>query len=44
MYDCIGYLLEDKSDMERLECLCKLLTTIGQELDIATKGNVSLIL
>jgi translation initiation factor 4G len=33
MYDCIEYLLRDKSDEESLECLCRLLRTIGKELD-----------
>ncbi|CAF3130422.1 unnamed protein product [Rotaria sp. Silwood2] len=33
MYDCIEYLLRDKTDEESLECLCCLLRTIGKELD-----------
>ena len=33
MYDCIEYLLRDKTDEENLECLCCLLHTIGKELD-----------
>ncbi|CAF4530695.1 unnamed protein product, partial [Rotaria socialis] len=33
MYDCIEYLLRDKSDEESIECLCRLLRTIGKELD-----------
>jgi hypothetical protein len=33
MYDCIEYLLRDKNDEESLECLCRLLRTIGKELD-----------
>ncbi|CAF1256154.1 unnamed protein product, partial [Rotaria sordida] len=33
MYDCIEYLLRDKTDEESLECLCRLLRTIGKELD-----------
>ncbi|CAF0991144.1 unnamed protein product [Rotaria sp. Silwood1] len=36
MYDCIEYLLKDKTDEESLECLCKLLNTIGKELDLKT--------
>ncbi|CAF0867973.1 unnamed protein product [Adineta ricciae] len=34
MYDCIEYLLRDKTDEEALECLCRLLRTIGKELDV----------
>jgi translation initiation factor 4G len=37
MYDCIEYLLRDKNDEESLECLCRLLRTIGKELD--SKAN-----
>ncbi|CAF4270107.1 unnamed protein product [Rotaria sp. Silwood2] len=37
MYDCIEYLLRDKTDEESLECLCRLLRTIGKELD--SKAN-----
>ncbi|CAF4927006.1 unnamed protein product, partial [Rotaria socialis] len=33
MYDCIEYLLRDKSDEENIECLCCLLRAIGKELD-----------
>ena len=33
MHDCINRLLKQESDEENLECLCKLLTTIGKELD-----------
>ena len=33
MYDCIEYLLRDKTDEESLECLCRLLRTIGKELE-----------
>ena len=33
MYDCVEYLLRDKTDEEGLECLCRLLNTIGRELD-----------
>ncbi|CAF4655675.1 unnamed protein product, partial [Rotaria socialis] len=46
MYDCIEYLLRDKSDEENIECLCCLLRTIGKELDdkalekIAKKNNL----
>jgi hypothetical protein len=41
MYDCIEYLLRDKSDEEALECLCRLLRTIGKELDIKASEKVS---
>jgi hypothetical protein len=40
MYDCIEYLLRDKADEESLECLCKLLTNIGKELDIKANEKV----
>lgn len=37
MHDCINRLLKEEKDQgmdeENLECLCKLLTTIGQALD-----------
>lgn len=33
MNDCIERLLKQESDEENLECLCKLMTTIGKELD-----------
>ena len=33
MYECIEMLLADKTDEESLECLCKLLRTIGKEMD-----------
>lgn len=41
MYDCIEYLLRDKTDEEALECLCRLLRTIGKELDIKANEKVS---
>lgn len=37
MYDCVEYLLRDKTDEESLECLCRLLPVIGAKLD--TKAN-----
>ena len=40
MYDCIEYLLRDKSDEEALECLCRLLRTIGKELDVKASEKV----
>lgn len=40
MYDCIEYLLRDRSDEESLECLCKLINTIGKELDAKTADKV----
>jgi len=40
MYDCIEYLLRDKNDEESLECLCRLLRTIGKELDIKASEKV----
>ena len=33
MHDCINRLLKIESDEENLECLCKLLTTIGKDID-----------
>ena len=33
MNDCIDRLLKQESDEENLECLCKLMTTIGRDLD-----------
>lgn len=41
MYDCIEYLLRDKSDEESLECLCRLLRTIGQALDAKASEKAS---
>jgi len=40
MYDCIEYLLRDKTDEESLECLCRLLRTIGKELDAKATDKV----
>ena len=42
MYDCIDYLLRDKTDEEALECLCRLLRTIGEELDAKANEKVCL--
>ena len=39
MYDCVEYLLRDKTDEESLECLCRLLRTIGKELDDKAGGH-----
>jgi translation initiation factor 4G len=33
MHDCINRLLKQESDEENLECLCKLLSTIGKDID-----------
>ena len=33
MHDCINRMLKQESDEENLECLCKLLTTIGKDID-----------
>lgn len=38
MYDCIERLLKQDSDEENIECLCRLLTTIGKELDKPTNA------
>jgi hypothetical protein len=40
MYDCVEYLLKDKTDEESLECLCRLLRTIGKELDVKAGDKV----
>lgn len=40
MHGCINVLL-DKIDEESLECLCKLLTTIGKELELLSDKKVS---
>ncbi|CAF1304281.1 unnamed protein product [Rotaria sordida] len=37
IYDCIEYLLRDKTDEASLECLCNLLRTIGDKLDNKVK-------
>jgi translation initiation factor 4G len=36
---CINRLLEQESDEENLECLCRLLTTIGKEIDKPTNSK-----
>jgi translation initiation factor 4G len=33
MHVCINRLLKQESDEENLECLCKLLSTIGKDID-----------
>jgi len=38
MNDCIERLLKIESDEENIECLCRLLTTIGKELDKASNA------
>lgn len=43
MYDCIEYLLRDKADEEALECLCRLLRTIGKELDGKASEKVKFV-
>ncbi|UJR37779.1 hypothetical protein I4U23_030471 [Adineta vaga] len=40
MYSCMEYLLEDKTDEENLECLCRLLRTIGKTFDDKKSANV----
>ena len=42
MYDCVEYLLREKADEESLECLCRLLRTIGKELDAKAAEKVCL--
>jgi hypothetical protein len=44
MYDCIDYLLRDKTDEESIECLCKLLRTIGKELDVKAGDKVDIFI
>jgi len=38
MNDCIERLLKTESDEENIECLCRLLTTIGKEVDKASNA------
>lgn len=40
MLRCVNILLENK-DEDSLECLCKLLTTIGKDLEIDKNQNLS---
>lgn len=40
MLRCINILLDNK-DEDSLECLCKLLTTIGKDLEQSKKQNLS---
>lgn len=39
MNDCIERLLKQETDEENIECLCKLLTTIGSEIDKNNNAN-----
>jgi len=39
MNDCIERLLKQESDEENIECLCRLLTTIGKEVDKPSNAN-----
>ena len=42
IHDCIRKLLtSNPSDEEALECLCRLLTTVGQALDKETKDSLA---
>ena len=41
MYDCVEYLLRDKTDEESLECLCRLLPVIGTKLDAKANEKVN---
>ena len=42
MHECVRKLLAvDPSDEESLECLCRLVTTVGQNLDIETKSRLA---
>lgn len=40
MHRCINHLL-DQNDEDSLECLCKLLTTVGKDLESKGKSEVS---
>ncbi|GBP96481.1 Eukaryotic translation initiation factor 4 gamma 1 [Eumeta japonica] len=42
MLFCMNHLI-DKPEEEKLECLCKLLTTIGQQVECETKDQVEII-
>ncbi len=44
MYDCIEYLIRDKTDEESLESLCQLLKTIGKEIDAKAGDKVKNII
>jgi translation initiation factor 4G len=39
MVYCMNYLI-DKLEEEKLECLCKLLTTIGEQVESEVKDNI----
>ena len=42
MHECVRKLLSSNpSDEESLECLCRLVTTVGQNLDIETKSRLA---
>ena len=40
MHDCINRLLKQETDEENLECLCRLLTTIGKNIDTPKQGKL----
>ncbi|CAF1326460.1 unnamed protein product [Rotaria sordida] len=39
MYQCIDYLLNEHDDEESLDCLCRLLRSVGETLEIKAKKN-----
>ena len=39
MHECVKRLLKE-ADEETLECLCRLLTTVGKELEAETKQRL----
>ncbi|CAF3896743.1 unnamed protein product [Rotaria sordida] len=39
MYQCIDYLLNEHDDEESLDCLCRLLRSVGETLEINAKKN-----
>lgn len=41
MHECVKKLLCSPSDEEALECLCRLLTTVGKDLDMETRAKIS---
>lgn len=43
MMFCMEYLIVDKLEEEKLECLCKLLTTIGEQVEGEVTVNLDLI-
>jgi len=43
MHECLQKLLRDDRDDDSIECLCQLLTTIGQDIDIKNSPHQNLV-